>query len=218
MLFYYSSTVNRMRWKEMNAHFMKHDGFRLRKRINLTAEHDWSTKWFPSRKHCIKVIQASDDMLRISFPRLRVISMKVVSYVLQFSGQIRRIMALVNLLWDPVNLATLNIHFVMKFCGSWIFSACSVVSSWGSWILNLFLRRGSLVSWILFFFCGGILRIWDPKFLLCSGILDILDLLGGDFTVGCNRPRILKFYFVIGSCGSWILIFGCGTCLLVRRR
>ena len=39
-----------------------------------------------------------------------------------------------------------------------------------------------------------------------------------DFVVGsCSTSWILTFYFVIGSCGSWIQIFGCGTCLQYKH-
>ena len=56
-------------------------------------------------------------------------------------------------------------------------------------------------------------RSWILK--VCSVVRSWRSWILSDFAMGSCRSWILTFYFVFGSCGSRILIFGCGTCLLL---
>ena len=113
------------------------------------------------------------------------------------------------LLWDPTDLGSLKCFFLSWDPGD--------LESSGSWILDFCFIVGSLRSWIFLFL---FLR-WDPgdpgsQIFVWSWDSEDLGSWLSDFAMGSCRFWILTLCFVAGSCGSWILIFGRGTCLLIR--
>ena len=105
------------------------------------------------------------------------------------------------LLWDPADIEYLK--FVLSrdpgdpgSCGFWIVNFCFIVGSWRSKILIVITAES-----------------WRSRIIALSWDSGDLGSWLSDFAVGLCGSWILPFYFVIGSCGSCILIFGCGTCL-----
>ena len=126
-------------------HFIRHDGLRIEKCINVTAKHNLAIKWSEYAQKCISGVRHYfTQIFMLSFIILAVRSSG--SWLLAFCCRF---------LWI---FHVLNIHFVVRSCRSWIVKVSSVLRSWRSWILRILDPK--------FTFYYGILEILDLGFLL----------------------------------------------------
>ena len=117
-------------------HFIKHDGLRLEKCINVTAKHNIITE-------CSENAHNYNSGIRYYFNEICML------YFFFF------------LLPDPADHGSL--HFVMRSCRSWIFKVRSVLRSWRYWILWIWDPKFSLPYGILEILDLIFLLLqWDP--------------------------------------------------------
>ena len=145
-------------------HFIKHCGFRFEKCINESAKHSVITKCSEYAHNYISGASYCCNEICMLYFILFLLSDPVHHGSWHF------------VVGSSCSSCTLNIHFVVICCISWISNVCSDLRSWRSWILNFRFILGSWRYWIVIFcYCSGILEVLDPKFLFCRQILEILD-------------------------------------------